>query len=162
MSGILSLKPIVVKNGKVSARLNPEYCLHGIDFYELPVKYVKSVKKDGTVKYHSAHSGRIVDLRLQFRPSCISHVHEDFDPEKNEVIGREEGSTSSRDLIYMWHFAHRHGFPSDIHSSGRGQYSKVRDIFNHPLSYILLCASEHENYDREDGEWRNPKNHHTA
>lgn len=154
-------KPIVIRGRKVSARLDLQFSLSDFNKYELPFRYVKSRKSDGTVKYRKQHSARIVDLRFQLRPSCINHTHEDFDPEENDIIGIDPDSHSSRDYIYMWHFAHRHGFPSDIHSSGRGQSSKVRDIFNHPLSYILLCAPEHENYDREDGEWRNPKNHHT-
>lgn len=152
--------PIVIRDGHVFARLDLRFSLADFNKYELPLKYVKSRKRDGSVKYRSNPSSRIVDLRFQFRPSCTDHTHDDFDPEVNDIIGREPDSRSSRDFIYMWHFAHRHGFPSDIHSSGRGQSSKVRDIFNHPLSYILLCAPEHENYDREDGEWRNPKNHH--
>ena len=157
---IIYYKPIIIKDGQVFAKLDLNFSLANFDKYELPIKYVKSRKNDGTVKYRSRYSSRIVDLRFQLRPSCINHKHEDFNPEVNDIIGKEPDSHSSRDFIYMWHFAHRHGFPSDVHSSGRGQSSKVRDIFNHPLSYILLCASEHENYDREDGEWRNPKNHH--
>ena len=98
---------------------------------------------------------KLILLRSQFVPACCDV---DFDPEYNEPVGMQPGSNSERDIIYRWHFVHRHGFPSDIHGSGRGQSSKASDIMEHPLSYMLMCNEHHEEYDRENGEWKNPKN----
>ena len=110
------------------------------------------IKKD-TPK--SKPATKLILLRSQFVPACCDV---DFDPEYNEPVGMQPGSNSERDIIYRWHFVHRHGFPSDIHGSGRGQSSKASDILEHPLSYMLMCNEHHEEYDRENGEWRNPKN----
>lgn len=110
-------------------------------------------KKEGTVK--SVHASKIVDLRIQFQPVCCRG---DFNLTRNDVVRMEENSFSARDFIYQWHFVHRHGFPSSVRGSGRGQSMKVADIVNHPLSYMLMCEKHHEEYDRENGEWKNPKN----
>lgn len=141
-----------VKNGIVY--VNPVYStsLSALSRLELPFRY-----KKGKKGHHRLYPSQIVDLRLQFQPHC--HDEPGFDPTKNEVIGMAERGKSARDFIYEWHFSHRHGFPSDLHSSGRGQNRKVRDIKNHPLSYILMCDAHHKEYDLENGEWRNPKNH---
>jgi len=107
-------------------------------------------------KPKSLYASQIIDLRFQYQPFC--HDEPDFNPNINEVVDMEEGGKSVRDFIYRWHFSHRHGFPSDLHSSGRGQKARAIDITKHPLSYILMCNAHHEEYDRENGEWRNPKN----
>lgn len=106
-------------------------------------------------KPKSIYASRIIELRKQFIPFCGCEIEE---PEINEIVDMEENPDSSQDYIYEWHFAHRHNFPSNIKSSGRGQSKKFYDIYNHPLSYLLMCNVHHEEYDRENGEWRNPKN----
>jgi hypothetical protein len=149
-------KPIKIKNGKVYARTVYDYSTEYLSELSLPVIYRKSRKKANKYKLRS---NQIIDLRLQFQPFC-QHMHKDleFDPKINDVIGMKEGGKSAQDYIYEWHFAHRHGFLTDIHSSGRGMFARIKDIKNHPISYILLCNAHHEEYDRENGEWRNPKN----
>jgi len=157
-------KPIRIVNGQVVANLSYRITLHSLseDYYCDYVhmtditwknkKYGYKRKKKGEIKTKSA--SRIIELRMQFRPVC---GHEDeFDYTVNDVVGLS--GSSSQDYVYKWHFAHRHGFPSDIKGSGRGQNLKVIDIFNHPLSYMLMCNEHHEQYDRENGEWKNPKN----
>lgn len=142
------LKPITIKNNTVKARLN--YCYTGNALSRLDITRYKGKKK-----LKSRVASLIIDLRFQFQPYCVEHNHTDFNPLENRVVGHEEGSRSVQDFIYEWHFAHRHNFPSDISGFGRGQNARVRDIINHPLSYILLCNVAHENYDKETGEWRN-------
>ena len=114
---------------------------------------VKKIKK-GDLK--SINSSLIIELRKQFYPVCCNY--DDYDPETNPAVGMMPGKSSSRDIIYKWNFVHRHGFPSDIGGSGRGQSAKAYDIINHPLSYMMMCNEHHEEYDRENGEWKNPKN----
>ena len=151
-----SVKPVKIKNGKVYAKTMYDCSAEYLSELFLPVRYKK--RKKGS-KSNRTRSNQIIDLRLQFQPFC-QHMHSnlEFDPKTNDIIGVIEGGTSARDYIYEWHFAHRHGFPTDIHSSGRGMFARIRDIKNHPVSYILLCNTHHEEYDRENGEWRNPKN----
>jgi hypothetical protein len=102
-------------------------------------------------KVYSRKASYIRDLRIQFSPFCDCELDKrnpdnfiiDYDPD-------------SKDFVYQWHFAHRHGFPSDLNGSGRGMAARVQDIINHPLSYLLLCSAHHEDYDKESGEWKNP------
>lgn len=143
--------PIIIKNNKVRANLSLSHSIKTLSRYELPFRYPKRNKK-GELKSDAA--SKIIDLRLQFQPFCrFYHNHDDFDPEINEIIGKD--SESSQDFIHMWEMAHRHGFPSELDGPGRGERNRVRDIFNHPLSYFLLCNSAHEEYDKENGDWRN-------
>ncbi len=144
--------PVKIReDGSVYVDLTYSVSLKALSKFEIPFRYKKGKKGN-----HKLYVSQIIDLRLQFQPHC--HDEPNFDPIKNEVIGMAENGKSARDFIYEWHFAHRHGFPSDLHSSGRGQSRKVRDIKNHPLSYILMCDAHHEEYDMENGEWKNPKN----
>ena len=106
--------------------------------------------KKGTLK--SVQSSKIIDLRLQYS----SFIHEIFDHIHNPVIG--SNGSSLQNMEYQYHFVHRHGFPSAVRGPGRGQDAKTRDILKKPLSYLLMRSSDHENYDRKTGEWRNPKN----
>lgn len=157
--------PIIISDGKVQANLDISFSIKNMGAIEVGKYYhrkgikvysngkAKRVKK-GTPK--SRMSSALIELRKQFTPFCCDA--KDYDPEYNPPLYMPDGLTSERDLVYKWHFAHRHGFPSDIHGSGRGQQEKVRDIVNHPLSYMLMCNEHHEEYDRENGEWRNPKN----
>ena len=162
----MELRPIKIRKNMCYADFSYSYSLHKLSEY-MPYgmrykhnlsKYWKS--KTATYKEKGDKKGidasRIVELRKQFIPYCCD---DDFDPEHNNAVGRKEGSKSEQDVIYRWHFVHRHGFPSDINGSGRGQGRKATDILNHPLSYMLMCNEHHEEYDRENGEWRNPKNH---
>ena len=157
--------PIKVREGRVFVKLNYSYSLRSLSTYPI-TRYVyrqdifwrndqgrthKKVK--GSIK--SKDSSKLIDLRFQFRPACCRV--DNFDSERNDVIGMRGDST--KDFIYTWHFVHRHGFPSKIYGSGRGQNMKVDDILNHPLSYMLMCNEHHEQYDRENGEWKNPLNH---
>lgn len=105
--------------------------------------------KNGKVK--SKHASMIVDLRVQYGAFCCDVTVEDLI--HNECIGYEDGENQ-----YRWNFAHRHGFPSNVNSAGRGQSVKITDITNHPLSYFLLSFEHHKEYDIYNGEWRNPKN----
>jgi hypothetical protein len=161
------MRPIKVKGSVVSATMNYSYSLQSLSVF-LPenTRYVfekdiywsngdgkKHLIKKGTPK--SVSATEIMELRRQFIPACCDA---DSDPKDNYPVGIEPGSSSQRDIIYRWHFVHRHGFPSDIHGSGRGQRYKVKDILKHPLSYMLMCDEHHEEYDRENGEWKNPKN----
>lgn len=145
------LKPIRIIKKQVKANLNYSYNLYSLSTFSLQ-RYM------GKKKLKSRVASLIIDLRFQFQPYCVEHNHTDFNPMENRVIGQEEGSRSVQDFIYEWHFAHRHNFPSDLSGFGRGQSRRVKDIINHPLSYILLCNVAHENYDRETGEWRNNHN----
>ena len=161
----ISSGPIKISGMKVSAKLNYSYSLQALSTYPI-TRYVykqdiiwkndqgrthKKVK--GSIK--SKDASKLIDLRFQFHPACCRV--DNFDPERNDVIDMRGDST--KDFIYTWHFVHRHGFPSKIYGSGRGQNMKVDDILNHPLSYMLMCNEHHEQYDRENGEWKNPLNH---
>ena len=118
-----------------------------VDIYETWYRFM------GRGKLKSIFASRIIELRMQYIPFCQCIIE---DPSYNDVIGRS--GVSNQDLEYQWHFAHRHNFPSNLHSSGRGERKKFYDIFHHPVSYVLMCSAHHEEYDREDDEWRNPKN----
>ena len=159
--------PIRIRGTEVSVKLNYSYSLRSLSSLSHPImKYIHKQdiiwknqdglshkKLKGSMKGSAA--SRLIDLRFQFRPVCCRM--DDFDPERNDVISMEGDSV--RDFVYTWHFVHRHGFPSSIYGSGRGQNIKIHDILNHPLSYMLMCNEHHEQYDRENGEWKNPLNH---
>ena len=161
------MKPVKIVGSKVYASLDYSHSLQSLSVFNADnIRYPHKKNtywKDREGKKHHAKKGQMksigssemIELRKEFIPVCCS---EDFDPE-NFPLGMAPGGTSSKDIIYKWHFVHRHGFPSDIYGSGRGQNAKVSDIKNHPLSYMLMCNEHHEEYDRENGEWRNPKNH---
>ena len=102
-------------------------------------------------KVYSKNASYMRDLRVQFSPHCQCSI--DKQNPNNPIVDYDADSRYSE---YQWHFAHRHGFPSDLNGSGRGMAARVRDIMNHPLSYLLLCSAHHEDYDRESGEWKNP------
>ena len=158
-------KPIHISGNKVIALLDPEYSLKTIGVMEVSKYYhkksmivyslgkAKHVKK-GSPKSRSACF--IIELKKEFYPVCCEY--DEYNPEDNPPLYMPDGSTSVKDIVYKWNFVHRHGFPSDLNGSGRGQGDKAYDIFNHPLSYMLMCNEHHEEYDRENGEWKNPKN----
>lgn len=144
--------PFFIKNGIVVANLNISHSLKTLSELIIPFRYPK---KNGL---KSRVASQIIDLRFQFQPYCLYyHEHKDFNLIINDVIGVYEGSTSKQDFIYLWQFAHRHGFPTNLNGYGRGEGARIRDIKNHPLSYILLCEEAHEEYDRETGEWKSNK-----
>lgn len=157
--------PIQISDGKIRVLIDPEYSLRTLGVMDTEKYYhrksmvvyshgkAKRIKK-GTPKSRMACA--IIDLRYQFSPVCCDTT--DYDPEENPAVGMLEGSNSVKDMIYRWNFVHRHGFPSEVHGSSRGQSARAMDIFNHPLSYMLMCNEHHEEYDRENGEWKNPKN----
>ena len=105
-------------------------------------------------KMKSRNASMIVDLRIQFGSFCCEVTYEDLI--HNPIIGYEDGENQ-----HQWNFAHRHGFPSDLKSAGRGQGAKVTDIMRHPLSYFLLSFDHHQEYDIYNGDWRNPKKYKT-
>ena len=155
--------PIKIVGTKVFAKLDYSISLKSLS--ELPRRHIlwennvywrndngKHLKLKGTPKGRGALL--IAELRFEFRSFCCNL--DDFDPERNDIVEMKGGM---RDFVYEWHFVHRHGFSSDVYGSGRGQNVKANDILNHPLSYMLMCNKHHEEYDRENGEWRNPKNH---
>lgn len=139
------------------ADLDLSHSLHMLSVYDIPIRYVSATKdENGNPKLMSLVSSQMVDLRLQYIPYCSkTHGHTDS-PTKNYIVGLNENSKSKQDYIYQWHFAHRHGFKTDIDGSGRGMSHRVHDILNHPISYILLCHVAHEEYDKETGEWKAP------
>lgn len=149
--------PIIIKDGQIQANLDLSYDISLLSEYRIPFRYGKGKNKE---QPKSDTASKIIDLRLQFQPFCrFYHNHDDFDPEINHIMGKLEGGNSGKDFIYEWNFAHRHGFPSDIDGPGRGQRVKVSDILKHPLSYMLMCNSAHEDYDRENGDWKNSRKH---
>ena len=161
----MASKPIKIVGNSVLITQNSVVSLKVLSYLENELHYIhktplywknhsgKSHKKPvgSTKSYSAAH---IINLRLQFRPTCCNI--DNYDPQINDVVGLL--GDSAQDYEYAWHFVHRHGFPSQLHGSGRGQQNKVRDIINHPLSYMLMCNVHHEQYDRETDEWRNPHN----
>ncbi len=46
-------------------------------------------------------------------------------------------------------FAHVHGKETTINGRGRGSFERLKDVFDHPDSYVLLCADHHREYDKE-------------
>jgi len=46
-------------------------------------------------------------------------------------------------------FAHVHGKETGLKGSGRGQYYRLKDVFDHPDCYVLLCVDHHREYDKE-------------
>ena len=163
------IKPIKIrgKGKEVYARMSYTFSPRALsNYFEGRYLHGKDMAwKNGDGQLHRARKGspkslsasKIIDLRIQFS-TFLSVTN--FDPCINPVVGApEKGSFSSQDFVYRYHFVHRHGFPSDIHGSGRGQEARTRDILNHPLSYLLMKNDDHEQYDRETGEWRNPLNH---
>lgn len=159
-------KPIQISGNKVIALLDSEYSLKSLGTMEVNKYYHKQSmtthahgktvrKKKGSQK--SRISSFIIELRKEFYPVCCED--DEYNPEENPPLYMPEGSSSKRDIVYKWNFVHRHGFPSNLSGSGRGQGNKAYDILNHPLSYMLMCNEHHEKYDRENGEWKNPKNH---
>jgi len=54
-------------------------------------------------------------------------------------------------------FAHLHGRPT-ITGRGRGSYLRISNVMLNPASYWLACHGCHEDYDRENGDWRGQKN----
>lgn len=48
----------------------------------------------------------------------------------------------------VFEFAHVHGKPTMISGRGRGSYARLKDVFDHPDSYILLCHDHHLEYDK--------------
>ena len=164
----MEIKPIKIRGNEVYARTAYDFSLRALsNYFEGRYPHEKSIVwKNGDGKLHrirkgdpkSLHASKIIDLRIQF--STFLYNSPDFDPLCNPVVGApEKGSFSSQDFIYEYHFVHRHGFPSDVRGSGRGQKARAEDISNRPLSYLLMKNDDHEQYDRETGEWRNPKNH---
>lgn len=159
------LKPIQISGGKVTALLDSEYSLKTLGIMEVGKYYhrksmvayakgkAKRIKK-GTQKSRVACF--IIALRKEFTPVCCGT--EEYDPEDNPPLYLPPDSTSMKDLVCKWNFVHRHNFPSNLHGSGRGQQARSYDIFNHPVSYMMMCNEHHEEYDRENGEWKNPKN----
>lgn len=133
-------KPIKITKTSVYAKL--DYSLKN----RLGVRYYTDKK------VYSRIASYIRDLRVQFSPFCGCEM--DKGNPNNVVI---EYDSENSEFLYQWHFAHRHGFPTDLYGSGRGMEARVADIMNHPLSYLLLCSAHHEEYDRESGEWKNPK-----
>lgn len=159
-------KPIQVSGNKVTALLDLEYSLKMIGVMEVGRYYHKksmTVYAHGKVMHikngsrKSRLSSFIIELRKNFYPVCCEY--DEYNPEDNPPLYMPDGSTSMKDMVHKWNFVHRHGFPSNLNGSGRGQGRKAYDIFNHPLSYMMMCNEHHEEYDRENGEWKNPKNH---
>ena len=161
------IKPIRIRGNEVYARTTYDFSLRALsDYFGGRYPHEKdTVWKHGDGTLHrirkgdpkSVYASKIIDLRIQFSTFLFDP---DFDPLRNPVVGApEKGSFSSQDFIYKYHFAHRHGFPYDVSGSGRGQKARTLDILNHPLSYLLMKNDDHEQYDRETGEWKNPKNH---
>ena len=158
------MKPIVIKNNKVYANLDLSYSIASLSKFDVlyehchiqehfyhPRGKIRRVKAGDRKNYHSS---ALIELRMEFVPYCGCKIDEQINP----AVGMEEGSKSEQDIIYKWHFAHRHGFPTKLSGSGRGQSERFYDILNHPLSYLLMCNEHHELYDEETGEWKNPKN----
>lgn len=163
----MEIKPIKIRGKEVYARIDYDFSLKALsNYFEGRYLHEKDIQwKNGDGKLHRIRKGtpksldasKIIDLRVQFS-TFLSDPN--FDPPHNPVVGvPEKGSVSSQDFVYRYHFVHRHGFPSDVHGSGRGQRTKTRDILNKPLSYLLMTDDDHEKYDRETGEWKNPLNH---
>ena len=159
-------KPIRISGSKVRAILDLQYSLKNLGKLEIGKYYHRKsmtvYARDGKSKHIKKGSRKsrmgcaIIELRKQFPPVCCDR--DEYDSEENPAMYMPDGSTSVKDLVYKWNFVHRHGFPSDLHGSGRGQAARARDIFNHPISYMMMCNEHHEEYDRENGEWKNPKN----
>ncbi len=161
------IKPIRIRGNEVYTRTTYDFSLKALsNYFEGRYPHEKDIVwKNGDGKLHrirkgdpkSLYASKIIDLRIQFSTFLFDP---DFDPLHNPVVGApEKGSISSQDFVYRYHFVHRHGFPSDVHGSGRGQRAKTADILNKPLSYLLMKNDDHEQYDRETGEWKNPLNH---
>lgn len=158
------IKPIKIIGNKVVVRITYSCSLNEMAKYlNEGIRYLHEKDfywKDSTGKYHkikkntpkSISASKIIDLRLQYSSFLCEP---EFDPVHNPVIGNRGDGFSLQDMEYQYHFVHRHGFPSAVRGPGRGQSLKVRDILRKPLSYLLMKSSDHENYDRETGEWRN-------
>lgn len=158
----MSGKPIKIVKNKIIVKLNYSIALRDLSKYmddgvrylhEKDIYWKNSEGKCHFIKKGSPKSlaaSKIIDLRIQYS-SFINDL--DFDPIHNPIIG--SNGPGLEDMEYQYHFVHRHGFPSDIRGPGRGQRTKVTDILKRPLSYMLMKSSDHEDYDRETGEWRN-------
>ena len=72
---------------------------------------------------------------------CIhcSEQHVSVEPERNCTV-------TDPDILQ---FAHVHGKETGLKGSGRGQYYRLKDVFDHPDCYVLLCVDHHKEYDRE-------------
>lgn len=164
------LKPIKIQRGKVILKLNfsislkslaefiPNSYVHKKDIYWKNREGRYNKKSKGSPKSRS--SCKIIDLRREFH--SLIYPYETFNPEINDILTFPDSGRSAQDYEYNWHFVHRHGFPSDLYGSGRGQSAKARDIVNHPLTYLLMISEHHEQYDRDNGEWKNPNNHNSS
>ena len=158
------MKALILKNNILTANLDLSYSLKNLSKFDIlydhyhteehfyhPRGKIKKVRVDDKKSYHA--SG-MVELRMEFIPFCGCEMNEINNP----PVGMDNDGKSEQDIIYKWHFAHRHGFRTDLSGSGRGEANRFYDIVNHPLSYILMCNEHHELYDEETGEWKNKNN----
>ena len=62
-------------------------------------------------------------------------------------LGLHSCKVTDPDLLQ---FAHIHGKETGLKGSGRGQYYRLKDVFDHPDCYVLLCIDHHREYDKEE------------
>ena len=102
---------------------------------------LKSVTKNGN--YRAAV--RTLRLALMERWDSLCQWDEDC----NRIysgLGHGKCNETDRDLLQ---FAHIHGKETRLKGQGRGSFERLKDVFDHPDSYVLLCAEHHREYDRE-------------